>query len=248
MFNIARNELHRLFLSPLAWVILALSQLLLAYLFLTHMDYFNSIQSRISAIPGAPGVTELVAMPLLSNAAIISLLISPLLTMRSFAEERRNETLPLLSSAPLSMFDIVIGKFFGTLTFFLIMASFTVLMICSLAVGTTLDFYQLSAGVIGLILLVASFSAVGIYMSSLTRQPTIAAISTFAILFLFWIIDWASHSTTEFSLLSWLSLLKHFEPMMQGQINTQDISYFALIIFAFLLLTVRRLDRERLDQ
>jgi len=247
MLNIARNELHRLFLSPLAWVILALSQLLLAYLFLTHIDYFNAIQSQISAIPGAPGVTEMVAIPLLNNAAIIILLISPLLTMRTLAEERRNETLPLLASAPMSMFQIVIGKYLGTLGFFVLLALLTMLMPLSLGVGTTLDNYQLSAGMLGLILLIASFTAIGLYMSSLTRQPTIAAISTFAILFLLWIIDWAGTSNEGFSLLSWLSLLNHFQPLTQGQVQTQDLSFFLIIIVTFILLTIRRLDRERLD-
>jgi ABC-2 type transport system permease protein len=247
MFNIARNELHRLFLSPLAWVILALSQLLLAYLFLTHIDYFSGIQARISAIPGAPGVTEMIAMPLLSNAATIILLISPLLTMRILAEERRNDTLPLLASAPLGSTDIVLGKYLGSLGFFIIMALLTFLMPLSLTMGSTLDFYQLAAGMLGLLLLMASFTAIGTFMSSLTRQPTIAAISTFAVLFLLWIIDWAGHSSAEFSVLSWLSLLNHFQPMTQGQINTQDISFYLIVIATFLLLTIRRLDRERLD-
>ncbi len=247
MFNIARNELHRLFLSPLAWVMLALTQLLLAYLFLTHIDYFNSIQSRISAIPGAPGVTEMIAMPLLSNAAIIVLLSSPLLTMRSIAEERRNETLPLLASAPLSMTQIVLGKYLGNLGFFFILALLTVLMPVSLSVATSLDYYLLSAGFLGLMLLIASFIAIGIFMSSLTRQPTIAAVSSFAVLFLLWIIDWAGNAGGEFSILSWLSLMNHFQPLSQGQINTQDLSFFAIVIVSFLLLTIRRLDRERLD-
>jgi ABC-2 type transport system permease protein len=247
MFNIARNELHRLFLSPLAWVMLALTQLLLAYLFLTHIDYFSSIQARISAIPGAPGVTEMVAMPLLSNAAIILLLITPLLTMRTIAEERRNETLPLLASAPLSMSQIVLGKYLGNLTFFLLIALLTMLMPFSLSIGTHLDWYQLSAGMLGLVLLIASFTAIGIYMSSLTRQPTIAAVTTFALLFLLWIIDWAGNSAAGFSVLSWLSLLSHFEPMTRGQLNTQDLSFYLIVIVTFILLTIRRLDRERLD-
>ena len=247
MINIARNELHRLFLSPLAWVILALTQLLLAYLFLTHVDYFTSIQAQISAIPGAPGVTEMIAMPLLGNAAIIILLISPLLTMRTLAEERRNETLPLLASAPLSMSQIVIGKYLGNLGFFLILALLTLLMPLSLSIATTLDYGLLSAGLLGLVLLIASFTAIGTFMSSLTRQPTIAAVSTFALLFLLWIIDWASDSGSEFSILSWLSLLNHFEPMTQGQINTQDLYFYLIVIVTFLLLTVRQLEKERLD-
>jgi ABC-2 type transport system permease protein len=244
MWALARNELYRLFLSPLAWVILAFSQVILAYLFLTHIDYFVQIQAKISAIPGAPGVTELIATPLLNNAATILLLLTPLITMRLIAEERRNESLPLLLSAPLSMVQIVLGKFLGTLGFFIIFLLLLSLMPLSLAVGSNLDFGLLAAAFLGLTLLVASFTAIGLFLSSLTRQPTIAAITTFATLFLLWIIDWAAQSTNLFS---WLSLLNHYQPLLQGEVHTRDIAYYLIVIVLFLTLTVRHLDSERLS-
>lgn len=250
MFTLARNELYRLFLSPLAWVILALSQLILAYLFLTHIDYFIQIQAKISAIPGAPGVTELIAMPLLSNTATILLLLAPLITMRLIAEDRRNDSLPLLLSAPLSIHQIVLGKYLGTVSFFIILLLLTGLMPLSLALGSDLDFGLLAAGWLGLCLLVASFTAIGLFLSSLTKQPAIAAISTFSCLFLLWIIDWAGSTqmaSESSGLFSWLSSLRHFEPLLQGEVNTGDIAYFLIIIAAFLALTIRRLDSERLN-
>jgi len=244
MFNLARNELYRLFLSPLAWVILALSQLILAYLFLTHIDYFVQIQAKISAIPGAPGVTELIATPLLSNAATILLLLTPLITMRLIAEERRNQSLPLLLSAPLSIVQIVLGKFLGTLAFFMLLLLLIVLMPLSLSVGSKLDFGLLAAAFLGLVLLVASFTAIGLFLSSLTKQPTIAAIMTFATLFLLWIIDWAS---SQSALFNWLSLLNHYQTLLQGEVNSSDIAYYLIVIVVFLTLTIRHLDSERLN-
>jgi len=244
MLALARNELYRLFLSPLAWVILALSQVILAYLFLTHIDYFIQIQAKISAIPGAPGVTELIATPLLSNAATILLLLTPLITMRLIAEERRNESLPLLLSAPLSMLQIVLGKFLGTLGFFFILLLLIILMPLSLAIGSSLDFGLLAAAFLGLILLVASFTAIGLFLSSLTKQPSIAAVTTFATLFLLWIIDWSTQST---GLFNWLSLLNHYQPFLQGEVRTSDIAYYLIITVVFLTLTVRHLDSERLN-
>ena len=244
MLALTRNELYRLFLSPLAWVILAFSQVILAYLFLTHIDYFVQIQAKISAIPGAPGVTELIATPLLNNVATILLLLTPLITMRLIAEERRNESLPLLLSAPLSMTQIVLGKFLGTLGFFLIFLMLISLMPLSLSVGSNLDFGLLASAFLGLTLLVASFTAIGLFLSSITKQPTIAAITTFAALFLLWIIDWASQSTNLFS---WLSLLNHYQPLLQGEVHTSDIAYYLIVIAVFLTLTVRHLDSERLN-
>lgn len=244
MLALARNELYRLFLSPLAWVILALSQLILAYLFLTHIDYFVQIQAKISAIPGAPGVTELIATPLLSNTATILLLLTPLITMRLIAEERRNESLPLLLSAPLSMIQLVLGKFLGTVGFFLILLLLISVMPLSLSAGSSLDFGLLASAFLGLVLLVASFTAIGLFLSSLTKQPAIAAITTFSTLFLLWIIDWAAQSTNIFS---WLSLLNHYQPLLQGEVHTSDIAYYLIVIIAFLTLTVRHLDSERLS-
>ncbi len=249
MFTLARYEFYRLFLSPLAWVILALSQLILAYLFLSHIDYFVQIQPRISAIPGAPGVTELIAIPFLNNAAMVLLLIAPLVTMRLIAEERRNESLPLLMSAPLSIHQIVLGKFFGTFGFFLILLFLIMLMPLSLMTGSAIDLSHLAASFLGLVLLLASFTAIGLFLSSLTKQPAIAAISTFTTLFLLWIIDWAGNTEVgeQVSLFSWLSLLRHFEPMLQGEIHSSDISYYLILIASFLLLTIRRLDSERIN-
>ncbi|NOQ81248.1 MAG: ABC transporter permease subunit [Methylophaga sp.] len=250
MLTLARNELYRLFLSPLAWIILALCQLLLAYLFLTHIDYFVQIQAKISAIPGAPGVTELIAIPLLSNAATILLLITPLITMRLIAEERRNDSLPLLLSAPLSTHQIVLGKYLGTFSFFLVLLLLISLMPLSLSLGSELDFALLASGLLGLALLIASFTAIGLFLSSLTKQPAIAAMTTFSSLFLLWIIDWAGQTqiTAESSnLFSWLSLLRHYQPLLQGEVNSSDIAYYLIIISTFITLTIRRLDSERLN-
>lgn len=250
MFTLARNELYRLFLSPLAWLVMALSQLLIAYLFLTQIDYFMQIQPKISAIPGAPGVTELIVMPLFNNAAIILLLISPLITMRLLAEEKRNGSLPLLFSAPLSISQIVLGKYLGSLGFFLVLLLLISAMPLSLALGTDLDYGLMLSGLFGLILLVASFSAIGLFLSSLTKQPAIAAMSSFSALFLLWIIDWTGSSQNiadSGSVIEWLSLLRHFEPLLQGNVHTRDLAYFLILIMSFLALTIHRLNSQRLS-
>lgn len=250
MFKLAYNELYRLFLSPLAWLILALTQLIMAYLFLTHIDYFMQIQPKLSAIPGAPGVTELIAMPLLNNMALILLLISPLITMRLIAEERRNDSLPLLLSAPVSVSQIILGKYLGTMGFFIILLLMVSLMPLSLSIGTELDYGLIASGLIGLGLLVAAFCAIGLFLSSLTKQPTIAAMSTFSVLFLLWIIDWAANTQAaenSTGVLNWLSLLRHYEPLLRGDINSSDIAYYLIIIISFLALSIHRLNMQRIS-
>mgnify|MGYP000721654153 CR=1 FL=1 len=120
----------------------------------------------------------------------------------------------------------------------------------SLSLGSQLDFALLASGLLGLVLLIASFTAIGLFLSSLTKQPAIAAMTTFASLFLLWIIDWAGQTqvTAESSnLFSWLSLLQHYQPLLQGEVNSSDIAYYLIIIGTFITLTIRRLDSERLN-
>lgn len=246
MWLIARLECYRLFISPLAWVLMALVQALIAYLFLTHIDYFSQVQGQIAAIPGAPGVTELVITPLMGNMALILLLVTPFITMRSFAEERRNESLTLLMTAPLSITQIVLGKYFGLLIFFGLLLLMLMLMPLSMLLGSPIDLNLVMAGCIGLLLLLSSMIAIGIFMSALTAHPIIAAVSSFSVLLLLWIIDWVGHNgAVSSNLFSWLSLINHFEPLLRGEIFSADIIYYLLITSAFLLMSVRKLDGMR---
>lgn len=249
MLHIAWAELRRLFLSPLAWSVLAVEQLILAYFFLIGLDNYVELQPRLAAVAGAPGVTDLVVAPLFGNASIFLLFAVPMLTMRLVSEERRAQTLSLLFSAPVSMTEIVLGKFLGVTLFFLILVALIALMPLSLLVGGSIDFGMFFSGLLGVSLLVASFIAVGLFMSTLTAQPTIAAISTFGVLLLLWIIDWAGGSRAgEFTgVLSYLSMLRHYEPLLKGMFNTSDVIYYLLFIATFLILSIRRLDAERIQ-
>jgi ABC-2 type transport system permease protein len=138
IFTIAGRELRSLFLSPLAWAILGVVQFIYAYLFLSQVDTFMALQSRLATLDGAPGVVDIVVAPLFANAAVLLLLITPLITMRVLSEERRNRTLSLLFSAPISMTEIIVGKYLGVLSFILILIGMLALMPLSLLVGTDL--------------------------------------------------------------------------------------------------------------
>jgi ABC-2 type transport system permease protein len=245
ILTLARQELRRLFLSPLAWTTLAVVQFILAYMFLSHLDYYALVQSRLLGMEGAGGVTEAVVAPLLANAAIVLLLVTPLTSMRVVTEERRNRTLALLFSAPLSMTEIVLGKYLGLVAFLFLQLALIALMPLSLLAGGGLDFGLLAAGLLGLALLLAGFAAVGLFMSTLTQHQTVAAVSTFGVLLLFWILDWAGEGASG-GALAYLSLLNHYEPFLKGVFDTRDAVYHLLFIATFLSLSVRRLDMDRL--
>jgi len=223
-------------------------QFIYAYLFLSQVETFMALQSRLATLDGAPGVVDIVVAPLFANAAVLLLLITPLITMRVLSEERRNRTLSLLFSAPISMTEIIVGKYLGVVSFILILVGMLALMPLSLLVGTDLDLGKLAAGLLGLTLVVSAFTAIGIFMSSLTEQPTVAAITTFGLLLLLWILDWAGNSGAPASgLLGYLSVLNHYEPLLKGLFSSVDVIYYLLITVLFLGFSIRRLDADRLQ-
>jgi ABC-2 type transport system permease protein len=247
LLTIASREFRNLFLSPLAWAIMAVLQLIVAYLFLTQIDTYMLLQPRLAGIEGAPGVTDIVVAPLLQTVGFLFMLIAPAITMRVFSDEKRNHTLSLLLSAPVSMSDIVLGKFLGVTLFFLVLLVMLAAMPASLYAGTTLDTGKLAAGMLGLALLLSSFAAIGVFMSSLTEQPVVAAVSTFGLLLLLWIIDWSGSSKEKVaSLFGYLSLQGHLSSFLKGLFSTTDVAYYVLLIALFLILAIRRLDQQRL--
>ncbi len=251
ILTIAGRELRSLFLSPLAWSVLGVVQFIFAYIFLAQLNTFIQVQPQLANLENAPGATELIATPLFATSAIIFMLVIPLITMRVIAGERANNSLTLLFSAPLSMTEIILGKFFGVLGFLICMAVLLAAMPLSLGFSGTLDYGLLFSAWLGLLLLVASFTAIGVYMSSLTQQPVVAAISTFGILLMLWILDWSSDKVSDpnaTGALEYLSILRHFEAMAKGLFSSADLMYFIIISASFLILSIRRLDGDRLQR
>lgn len=245
ILTIALRELRGLFFSPLAWTVLAVVQLILGFLFLGQVDLFLRAQSQLLAMSDPPGLTEIVASPLLANTSIVLLLAVPLLSMRLVSEERRARTLTLLFSAPVSMTEIVLGKYLGLMLFLLLIVALVALMPLSLLAGGGLDLGLFAAGVLGLTLLTGAFAAVGVFMSVMTHHPAVAGIATFGALLLLWVLDWSGLGATG-SVLAYLSLLNHFEPFLKGMFDSADAVYYLLFIATFVVLSVRRLDAERM--
>jgi ABC-2 type transport system permease protein len=245
IFTLAGKELRSMFSSPMGWIILALLQFIFGTFFLVGIDqYFQTMSGSIRP-EMRQGVTEFVGHSVFSMASFIMLFAVPLLSMRLISEERKNQTLTFLFSAPLSLTEIVLGKFVGLVSFLTILISIVGVMLSTLNLWSELDYGYLAANLLGLWLLVASFSALGVFVSSLTQHPIVAAIITFVALFALMILDYFFASDPN-SVLNALSLFRHFEPFSRGLLDTRDFAYFLLFILTFLTLTVRRLDADRL--
>jgi ABC-2 type transport system permease protein len=250
ILTIAMTELRRMFYSPLAWASLAVVLFIEGLLFLVLVEsYLSTLQAQLIGVAGAPGVTDTVLTPVLFWAAVLMLTVSPLLTMRAFSEERSQGSLTLLTSAPLSMTEIVLGKYLALLLFTLVLLGLLALMPLSLIPGATLDWGKIAAGFLGLFLLVASFSAAGLYISSQTKTPLIAAVSSFGLLLVLLVLYISGSAEGSASaLFIYLSHLGHFISFLGGLFDSSDLIYYLLFSATFLVLTIRRLDNERLQR
>lgn len=246
---IAISEFRRMFNSPLAWSVLAILMFILALMFLTFVDDFiQVIQPQTATMENPPGVTDIIASPLYLWTGIFMLAVMPILTMRLFAEERMNKTLTLLISSPLTSTQIVLGKFFGLLLFIVLVVALVSLMPISLTLGTELDWGKIASSALGLFLLLSSFASAGLFLSTLSSQPIIAAVSTFGLL-MFLVVLYLSGSSQSNSseLFVYLSHFSHFLPFLEGVVDTSDLVYYVLFIVGFLILAIRKLDNDRLN-
>ena len=242
IFTIAKKELRSLFAAASTWWLLALLQFLFAWFFFARIDDYLQVQAQLAQLDSAPGATIAVATPLCGVLALMLMLLIPLFTMRMIAEERRNLTWILLITAPISSAQIVLGKFSGLLSLLTLIIAGCALMLCTLALGTHADFGLIGSNIGGVWLLAASYAALGLYLSALTRQPIVAAVGALALSFGMWMLDM---SATDSVLLRALSPNAHFQNLNMGLLNSADVAYFALFIGVFLWLTIRRLDNDR---
>jgi len=246
MLAITLRELRSMFRSPLAWTLLAVVQFILAWIFLVQVEEFMQIQPRLAKLATAPGITDLVATPLLSSASLIIMFLIPLMSMRLFSNEYRSGTFSLLLSAPISMTSIVLGKYLALMLFLTLLLVVTAAMPLSLLLGGSLDLGKLAAGLLGLELALTSFAAIGLFFSSITSRPTVAATGTYGLLLFLWVINLASGAGEQGSaLFAWISPLSHLQNMFSGLVSSADLIYFLLLTISFLALSIRRLESRR---
>lgn len=241
---LAGRELRSLFAMPSTWFILAVLQFIFAWFFLARLEAFLEVQPQLAQLVNPPGVTTTVAAPMFNTVGLLLMMLVPIFTMRLIAEERRNQTLTLLLSAPISSRQIVLGKFFGLLIFLIVLMTGVPLMLYTLALGTDIDHGLLLSNILGLLLLTASYIALGLYISALTTQPIIAAIGAFAVLMGLWLADIGA--AAENSPWHFISPLNHFQNFNNGLLDSSDAAFFILFTTVFLLLTMQRLHNNRL--
>ncbi len=229
---ILRKELRIYFVSPLAYVFLAV------FLFLAGVFFYLGITLT--------GEASLRVM--LGNLSITLLFLLPMLTMRHFAEEQRSGTFELLTTAPVPLWAMILGKWLASLVLCAVMLAGTLVFTAVLAYYGDPDWGVVAASYLALLLCSAAFCAAGLFASSLTRDQVAAGLAGIIILLPFWLIGQAAALTDSETLalvLERAAFLTHLRSFTRGVIDTADLFYFVGFIFVFLFLTYRTLESRR---
>jgi len=248
VFAVARLELRRLAVRPLAWALAALTIAWLAWTFILGLGQFVGAQVKLAAVADAPGFTDLVAIPLLAELAKLAFLVVPLMTMTQLAGERRAGTLALLASTGLSPSRIVLGKYLAVLVWLGLWLLATLAMPLVVGVASTADWGKLAAATLGTALLLATLAAIGMACSAATGFAAIAAAMALIVTLALWTIDRGAQAAgVSGGFLEWLTMATHLQNLLRGLVSTADLMWFALAIALSLVLAIRRLgaDRER---
>lgn len=246
---IAGKELRGYFASPIGYVLVGFWALLFGYFFYTLVAFFErqSMQMAMGGPGGSLNVNQMLVSPLLMNATVIMLLVFPLITMRTYAEEKRSGTIELLLTSPITDFEIILGKFLGALGLFAAMLAVTFVHMGILFAFGSPEWKPIATGYLGLLLMGGSFLSLGLFISSLTRNQIVAGMITFSVFLLLWIINWLSTfvSPTMQTVLNYLSITEHFDDFAKGIIDTRHVVYYLSFISMGLFLTMKSVDSER---
>lgn len=231
IWAIVKKEIKSFFVSPIAYIVIAMFLLISGYFF--SIIVFNTQMAEMRII--------------FLNMSVTLLFISPIITMRSFAEERKLGTIELLYTSPLTLQEIVFGKYVSCLILFFIIVGITLEYPLLLRLFGKPDWGPILTAYLGFILMGMSFLAIGLFASSLTENQIVATVVSFGLLLLLWIIGWAGDSMggTLGKFLSSISIYNHFEDFVKGIIDTKHIIYYLSVIFSAIFLTIKRLEWKR---
>ncbi len=247
---IAERELRSYFASPIAYAVIGFFALVFGWMFYTFLRFFvmQSMQmSQMGMGPGQVNVNQAMIRPLILQISVVTLFVLPMITMRTYSEEKRSGTIELLLTSPVSDLEIILGKFLGALGLYALMLLVTVPTITLLFWYGDPDWKPVVTSYLGLLLLGGSFISYGLFISSLTKNQIVAGVLTFCTLLMLLLVSWMQDFAGPVgqSVISALAVFEHFEDFSKGVIDTKHLVYYASVITFGLFLTAKSVDSER---
>jgi ABC-2 type transport system permease protein len=249
IFYICQRELKSYFASPIAYLLMAFFALIFGFGFFTatrDMVRF-SFQAQMMGQQQPMNVNDQIIRPLLGFAGTIALFLIPMITMRTFAEEKRSGTIELLMTSPITDMQIILGKFLGALLLYLCVLAMSMLNIAMLFAWGKPDLKPVLVAYLGLILQGGCLLGIGVFISTTTRNQIIAGGVTFFVCLFLWLLSWftAFDTSGAMSVVNYLSIVTHFENFSKGVLELKDVVFYLSMIFFSLFLTSRAMESLR---
>lgn len=251
-FILIGKELQQYFISPIAYVVAMVYLAVSDFIFYSQVRFYSGLSTQMMQFQGnlpQLNIHQAIFRPTLMNTSIILLLIMPLLTMRLFADEKKGRTAELLMTSPMTITEIVFGKFIAAMIVYFLLLALSLHLPLILSIVTAISWVPLLASYLGLFLMGGVFISMGLFASSLTENQIIAAVISFGILIGLWLMSAATHNAggggTLAQVVSYLSIMGHLDNFVKGLISTRDITYFISMTTLGLFLTHRVVESQR---
>lgn len=247
-FAIAQRELNGYFSSPIGYVLIGFFAVLFGWFFYVPLAFFEQQSMQMGMNPNQPmNINQMLVGPTLMNTTVIMLFLFPLITMRTYSEEKRSGTIELLLTSPITDVEIILGKFLGAMLLYAAMLAITTIHMGVLFYFGNPEWKPIATGYLGLLLMGGCFLSLGLFISSLTKNQIVAAMATFAVFLMLWVINWIGTfvGPTMQSTLAYLSLTEHFDDFAKGIIDTKHVIYYLSFMAFGLFLTAKSVDSER---
>jgi ABC-2 type transport system permease protein len=246
---LADKEMRSYFASPIAYILIGLFSLLFGWFFYVYLMAFSQQSQQMMQFGGGGGanLNQMMIRGLFQNTAVIILFVMPMITMRTYSEEKRSGTIELLLTSPITDLQIIVGKFLGALALYAAMLLVTMIYIAILFKIGEPEWRPIAAGYLGLLLMGGCFLSAGLFISSLTKNQIVAGFLTFVTFLMLWIISWIGESSgpTTQAIVNHLSITQNFEDFARGIIDTKPVVYYLSFITFGLFLTAKSVDSER---
>lgn len=249
VWTICRRELYSYFVSPVAWVLMAIFAILGGLLTYDYAAAFinSTMQMQMRGEQAGLNLNEVVIAPLLSQMSIVSVFLIPMISMRLFAEEKRQGTIELLVTSPITDMELVVGKWLSGVILLATLFGILILDFSFFFRYGNPDWKPVATGFVGVLLQGLCLLAFGTFISTVTKNQIVAGAVGFAFALLLIFLGWAIEFNTSAvaRVLSYISIVSHLDSFTRGVIDTKDIIYYLSMIVLGLFLSVRSLESLR---
>ena len=248
---VANKELRSYFGSPIACAVLGFFALVFGFMFWVFLRGFIEQSARMGGGMGMGmqpvNVNQMMVRPLVMQISVIVLFLLPMVTMRTYSEEKRSGTIELLLTSPITDFQIIMGKFLGAMALYGVMLLVSLIHIGVLFAFGNPEWKPVITFYLGLLLLGGCFVSLGLFISSLTKNQIVAGMVTFAVFLLLWIVTWVGSAwgPTAETITQRLSIIDPLDDFGKGVLDTKHLVYYLSFIAFGLFLTAKSVDSER---